>query len=60
MEACVVCSNSEVEAFVITDDHWFFRFFLRSNVIEEFLRCGVNGQKGIPIKFTGEVIPGCK
>ena len=61
MEACVVCSDSDAEAFLITDDHRFFRFFLRSNVIEEFLRSGVNkvlGQRGIPIKLAGEVIPG--
>ena len=62
MESCVICSNSDVEAFLINDDHRFFCFFLRSPIVEEFLQCGVNEVLDcgctIPIKLAGEVIPG--
>lgn len=56
----MVCSAANAEAFLITDDHRFFRFFLKSKVVQEFLRGGVGEVLGssIPIKMAGEVIPG--
>ena len=49
LEACVICSAADAEAFLITDDHQFFRFFLKSKVVQEFLRGGVTKCWGIPL-----------
>lgn len=61
MESCLICSELKAKAFLITDDHRFFRFFFHSPVAEQFLRDAVKEVlccDTIPLKLAGEVIPG--
>lgn len=61
MESCMICSELKAKAFLITDDHRFFRFLFHSPVVEEFLRAAVNDVlhcETMPLKLAGEVIPG--
>ena len=62
LESCVALQlDSEIpDAFLVTDDHKFFSFFLQSRVISELFRECIMQELGacIPVKLAGEVIPG--
>ena len=69
MEACMVSEKSGIAAqFLVTDDHAFFKAFVKSEVAERVLRDDVKAvleiriririRKAVLIKLAGEVIPG--
>ena len=47
------------DAFLVTEDHRFFNFFLQSRVISELFRECITQELGtcIPDKLAGKVIP---
>ena len=65
LESCVALqlndsASDSPEAFLVTDDHKFFHFFLQSKVISELFQDSIEQELGacIPVKLAGEVIPG--
>ena len=59
MESCLICSELKAKAFLITDDHRFFRVFFHSPVVEQFLRDAAKKVlccDTIPIKLARKVI----
>ena len=63
MEACMAsekCGRSP--KFLVTDDHCFFKAFVKSDIAERVLRNEVKAvleiKKGVMVKVAGEVIPG--
>lgn len=63
MEACMAAEKSGVSIqFLVTDDHAFFKAFVKSDVAEAVLRNEVKAvleiKKAVHVKLAGEVIPG--
>ena len=62
MEACKAFSKFGVGRFLVTDNHKFFKLFLKSSVAEEALHTicvrtlGIT--QGVRVKLAGEVIQG--
>ena len=63
VEACLAHAVTGILAqFLITNDHWFFKMFLRSAVAEDTLHLVATDkleiQEGVRVKLLGEVIHG--
>ena len=63
MEACMASEKSGIVAqFLVTDDHAFFKAFIKSEVAERVLKNEVKAVldiwKDVRVKLAGEVIPG--
>ena len=63
MEACMAAKKSGVPVqFFVTDDHTFFKAFVKSEVVERVLQNDVKAildiKKAVYVKLAGEVIPG--
>ena len=63
MEACMATAKSGIPVqFLVTDDHAFFKAFIKSGLAEKVLRNEVKAilgiRKGVQVKLAGEVIPG--
>ena len=63
MEACMAAEKSGITVqFLVTDDHAFFKAFVKSGLVEEVLRNKVKAilgiKKAVHVKLAGEVIPG--
>ena len=62
MEACKAFSKFGVGRFLVTDDHKFFKLFLKSSVAEEALHTvcvqTLGIAQGVRVKLAGEVIQG--
>ena len=63
MEACMASEKCRTSPqFLVTDEHAFFKAFVKSDVAERVLRNEVKAvleiRKGVMVKLAGEVIPG--
>ena len=62
LELCMALQldSQNPDAFLVTDAHIFFNFFLQSRVISELLQECITQELGtcIPAKLASEVIPG--
>ena len=63
MEACIAAEKSGIQVqFLVTDDHAFFKGFVKSPIAEQVLRKEVKAvlglRKAVKVKLAGEVIPG--
>ena len=63
MEACMATEKSGISVqFLVTDDHAFFKAFVKSEVAERVLRNEIKAvleiRKAVHVKLAGEVIPG--
>ena len=62
MEACKAFSKFGVGRFLVTDNHKFFKLFLKSSVAEEALHTvclrTLGIAQGVHVKLAGEVIQG--
>ena len=54
------CAMKKVDGVLVTNDHQFFRFFLKSHLINRLFQECVEGVLGnsFPVILAGEVIPG--
>ena len=63
MEACIAAEKSGIVVeFLVTDDHCFFKAFIKSRLAEKVLRNEVKAilgiKKAVQVKLAVEVIPG--
>ena len=62
MEVCIAAEKSGIQVqFLVTDDHAFFKGFVKSPIAEQVLRkvkAVLGLRKAVKVKLVGEVIPG--